>query len=239
MNNISTLMRLRMRIADLRGRGIYQGWSNAHCAIFIHIPKTAGSSVSHSLFGKARGNPHASYDIYEIVNPRKFREYFKFTFVRNPWDRLVSTYFFLSQVENDPMAQSWREQVACHYPDFASFVRGWLSLGKIENSFHFRPQHSFICDADLTPRVDFVGRVETLQADFRHVTDRLGIAAKLDWTNRSNHRPYQDYYTDELRGIVAAVYANDIAAFGYSFESYTPRPAVSGEDVPVVLVADR
>jgi chondroitin 4-sulfotransferase 11 len=224
MNDNSKLMWLRERIADLRGRGIYQGWANAHRAIFIHIPKTAGSSVSQSLFGKARSNPHAPYSEYERINPRKFRRYFKFTFVRNPWDRVVSSYFYLRDELGPQM--SWYAHEIAPYPDFAGFVRSWLTAANVRSSVHFKPQHMFICDASLRLRVDFVGRVETIEADFRHVCLRLGVAAALDWTNRSNHRPYQDYYTDELQDIVGAVYANDIALFGYRFDAQPARPVL-------------
>lgn len=220
-------MRLRQRIADLRGRGIYRGWPNAHRAIFIHIPKTAGSSISNVLLGGPRGNPHAAYSEYERINPRKFREYFKFAFVRNPWDRLVSSYFYLR--DTDPRTQTWslHEREVARFPDFASFVRGWLSEANIRPTVHLRPQHTFICDADLRLRVDFVGRVETITEDFRAVCERLGVAAELQRTNQSNHRPYAEYYTAELRERVAAVYADDIAIFGYQFGAPPARPIAS------------
>src|ERR1700746_1966012 len=86
-------MRWRQRLADLRGRGVYAGYPNRFRCIFIHIPKTAGSSVVEVLFGER--SRHIPYFEYEQANPGKFRRYFKFSFVRNPWDRLVFSYFFL------------------------------------------------------------------------------------------------------------------------------------------------
>jgi chondroitin 4-sulfotransferase 11 len=224
MGGNGILLTLRERIADLRGRGIYQGWPNAHRAIFIHIPKTAGSSVTHSLLGGPRGNLHAPYSEYERINPRKFREFFKFTFVRNPWDRLVSTYIFLRDFDSDPRTRSWYKREVDPFPDFSSFVRGWLSEANARSSLHFRPQHTFICDADLRLRVDFVGRVETITEDFCIICERLGVAAELQRINESNHRPYTEYYTEELRERVAAVYSDDIAMFGYQFGVAPARP---------------
>lgn len=221
---LSISMRLRERIADLRGHGIYQGWCNAHRAIFIHIPKTAGSSISQSLLGGPRGNPHASFSEYERINPRKFRKFFKFTFVRNPWDRLVSSYFYLRDANVVPQLQSLSERQIAGYPDFAGFVRGWLTDANIRASLHLKPQHTFICDAKLRVRVDFVGRVETIAKDFCVICERLGVSAELQQINQSNHRPYTDYYTEELRERVAALYADDIAIFGYRFGVPPIRP---------------
>ena len=208
------LLRWRERVADLRGRGLYEGWPNAHRAIFIHITKTGGSSVALALFGVSR---HVPYFEYERINPRKFRRFFKFAFVRNPWDRLVSTYFFLKNGGVNELDRRFTAKNLAGYDGFAEFVEGWLNEKNIWSSVHFRPQHYFICDAKLCPRVDFIGRTETIDADFRFICQRLGVIADLKWNNRSNHRPYNEYYTDDLRERVAAVYADDIAVFNYRF----------------------
>jgi hypothetical protein len=218
------IMRLRERIADMRGRGAYEGWPNAHRAIFIHIPKTGGTSVALALFGVSR---HVPYFEYERINPRKFRRFFKFAFVRNPWDRLVSTYFFLKNGGVNELDRRFAAENLAGYDAFAEFVEGWLKEKNIWSSVHFRPQHYFICDANFCPRVDFIGRTETIDADFRFICQRLGVTAELKWNNRSNHLPYNEYYTDDLRERVAAVYADDIAVFDYKFESRLSRPALS------------
>lgn len=209
-------LRLRVRLADLRGRGVYAGWPNAHRAIFVHIPKTGGSSVAQALFGESR---HVPYFEYEHASPGKFKRFFKFSFVRNPWDRLVSTFFFLKSGGMNEMDRRFATEQLAAYDGFAAFVGGWLTRENIWSWVHFRPQHYFVCDADLRPRMDFVGRMETIDADFRTVSTRLGIEAELKWTNRGNHRHYAEYYSHELRERVAAVYADDIATFGYKFKS--------------------
>lgn len=88
-------MRLRVRIADIRGRGEYSHFADRSQCIFIHIPKTAGTSVALTLFG--HGSRHVPWFRYQQANPVKYRRYFKFAFVRNPWDRLVSSYFYLQK----------------------------------------------------------------------------------------------------------------------------------------------
>src|SRR5258707_7699115 len=101
-------MWFRYRLMDIRGRGVYSYFADEFRCIFIHIPKTAGTSLSQALFG--RHSRHIPYIEYEKGNPRKFRQYFKFTFVRNPWDRLVSTYFFLKQGGLAPADPRWADQ---------------------------------------------------------------------------------------------------------------------------------
>lgn len=209
-------LRWRERIADLRGRGLYAGWPNANRALFIHIPKTAGSSVARALFGDSR---HVPYFEYERVNPRKFARFFKFTFVRNPWDRLVSTYFFLKGGGVNEIDRRFAAENLARYDSFTAFVEGWLSEQNVWSWVHFKPQHYFICDANLRVRMDFVGRMENIADDFRAICRRLDVTAELKWTNRGDHEPYRHYYTDALRERVAAIYADDIAIFGYRFDA--------------------
>lgn len=216
MNYNSQNLQLRARIADLRGRGPYSGYPNRHRCVFIHVPKTAGSSLVLSLFGE--GSRHVPYREYEIANPDKFRRYFKFAFVRNPWDRLVSSYFYLRDGGSGGQDQVWSTQNLANYPDFDSFVRGWLTKENIWSWVHFKPQHYFICDANLKLRMDFVGRMERINTDFRYVCERLNIATGLQRIKSSDHHHYSEYYTDDLRERVASVYAEDIAIFGYRFE---------------------
>lgn len=209
-----------MRLADLRGRGAYAGYPDRHQCIFIHIPKTAGSSVAGCLFGT---NPHHTPSRqYQRANPRKYRRYFKFSFVRNPWDRLVSGYCYLRQGGH----RIGSEHNIANYGDFGSFVRGWLTEKNVWSSVVFKPQHYFICDADLRLQMDFVGRMENIDIDFRTVCERLNVCAKLTRNNSSDHAYYTEYYTADLRERVASVYADDIRTFGYEFNS-RPNSRVS------------
>src|SRR5579863_90564 len=139
----SKLMTWRMRLADLRGRGAYAGAFDYHQCIFIHVPKTAGTSIARALFDAPVSA--VPYLEYERANPSKFRRYFKFCFVRNPWDRLLSAYFHVRE------HGGWgceKEEVT-RYEDFASFIRYGLTPKNVRAWHHFKPQHYFICDADL------------------------------------------------------------------------------------------
>lgn len=212
----SLLTHARMRIADWRKRGVYSGYPDRHRCIFIHVPKAAGSGIAAALFGE--GSRHVPYFEFEQANADKFRRYFKFAFVRNPWDRLVSSYFYLRAGGSGDRDRQWAERNLFDYPDFKSFVHGWLTDEAIWSGIHFVPQHFFICDQSLRVKMDFVGRFENLAADFKAVAERLNIETDLPHANRSEHRHYTEYYTPALKERVASVYAADIAAFGYGFE---------------------
>ena len=213
-----TPMRLRYLLLQLRGRGYYEGFPDRHQAIFIHIPKTAGSSVAHALDHKGY---HATAQQYRHFNRRKFAAYYKFSFVRNPWDRLVSTFHYL-KADKLPINRPFVQKHLSAYDDFDSFIRGWLTPEAIWIDVHFYPQHHFLQDEDGNMLADFVGRVESLEQDFATVTAHLGIDADLPWDNRSERGPYADYYTPETAALVADIYQKDIDLFGYRFDPATP-----------------
>lgn len=210
--------RIRSRIADMRGRGIYSGYADRHRCIFIHIPKAAGTSVAKTLFDE--GSRHLRYTGYEQANARKFREYFKFTFVRNPWNRLYSAYTFLKKGGMNEMDRQWAEKYLAGFTDFDSFVKGWVNPENIRSWIHFYPQHYFICDDALNLKMNFVGRFENLQRDFAHIQQQLGMPQKpLPHINSSGgQESYIDHYSDEAREIVSSVYNDDIRLFSYSFK---------------------
>lgn len=209
---------IRLRIADLRDRGVYSGYPNEHKCIFVHIPKTAGKSIARSLFGSDSG--HVRYTLFEKANPKKFASYFKFSFVRNPWDRLYSAYTFLKAGGVDEKDRSWAEENLSIFSDFNSFVTGWLNSENVMSWVHFYPQYYFICDDQLNLKMDFIGRFEELDADITLVQKRLGLPVKaLDKVNASPTKTnFLEIYTEESRDIVARVYAKDIALFHYDFQ---------------------
>lgn len=188
-------------------------------SIFIHIPKCAGVSVNRTLYGNLAGG-HRTFEQYlGAFEPRNVLDYFKFTIVRNPWDRLVSAFHFLREGGFSEKDRALAESEFSAYSDFDAFVREWLSPENLWKFPHFTPQHHFILERQRKIKLDYIGLFENLEADFSDIARRIGIDGKLEGSNRSSHRNYRDYYTEETKAFVAGVYAEDIALFGYEFNN--------------------
>lgn len=186
--------------------------------IFVHIPKNAGLSVCYTLFGNAGGSHRKIVDYKNIFSPNTFNRYYKFTFVRNPWDRLVSTFFFLKNGGLTEKDRIWAESHLGEFTDFKNFVKNWLTENNINNSLHFQHQHIFLEDGKGQIAVDFIGRFENIDEDFKAITDTLNINRVLKKTNASERKEnYRLYYDEETKAIVEAIYKKDIELFNYEF----------------------
>jgi hypothetical protein len=191
-----------------------------HDCLFVHIPKCAGTSVVDALFGHAVGNHRSIASLRLAFTAEEYRRMFKFTFVRNPWDRLVSTYHYLQAGGQGDKDAAWAARLGLAGRSFRDFVRERLSQDGINGAYHLRPQAQFVTlGPDHPVEMDFVGRFETIERDFATIRDRLGLDATLPSRNRGTARPrdYRAAYDDETREIVGRVYARDVALFGYAF----------------------
>ena len=167
------------------------------------------------------------------------KDYFKFAFVRNPWDRCVSFYHFIRDRQIQQRTEGYRgtsfhEFIRSPSPpykkgDNLKFVLGatWAkhspTLYNLYTSSHpLENQVDWLLDEDGKMLADFVGKVERLQEDFDIVCDRLGFRRiKVGHDNKTprSRKHYSEYYSEATRQIVAERYARDIEAFGYTFES--------------------
>jgi len=187
--------------------------------IFVHIPKCAGVAVAGSLFGNLGGG-HLTFDDYtRIFSPGEVLSYFKFTIVRNPWDRLLSAFRFLRQGGFSAEDRAWAEANISSFADFDEFVRAWVNRENIWAWYHFRPQYHYIREKHDRVRLDFIGRLESIEDDFACIADRLGCSRAIPKVNQSasGRVDYVDYYTPETVAIVAEAYREDIDLLGYSF----------------------
>lgn len=233
--------------------------------IFVHVPKTAGQSIErvflrlHGLTwetrsplllrhnrDRAKGPQRLAhlkareYVSLGYVQPQDCDQYFKFAFVRNPWDRLVSEYHYNKHLYSTITFRRFVEESLSNVDDYS------------DRSRHITSQVDYVTDEDGRYNVDFIGRFETLADDFAAVARKLclgsvtlghynqsqeGVIVRLWrrlWSKRGPvssspmgptvmNRHFQDYYNSELRDRVAEFYAEDIASFGYSFDGSFKR----------------
>lgn len=188
-------------------------------AIFVHIPKCAGVSINKMFFGNLAGG-HATLNDYTVIfEPKCINEYFKFTIVRNPWDRLVSAYFFLKSGGLNHEDRRFFEKELSQFNSFDDFVINWLTVDNIKKYHHFKPQLHYISEANEKVNLDFIGRLENIHNDLNYICKRLNFNKTLPLLNKSNHTNYKDYYNQKTIKIVQDVYGKDIDFLGYNFEN--------------------
>ena len=178
--------------------------------IFIHINKCGGTTIDELFTGKFQGHKKAFE--YKKSNPTDFNKYFKFTFVRNPWGRVVSFYHY-------QIKRGWDYYPFDETIPFKEFVKNWLKKMPGQTKLNTHPCYDWISDENDDLLIDYIGKIENMQQDFDTICEKIGIPhQKLPQKNKTNHKHYTEYYDDETREIVAKKYAKDIEYFGYEFE---------------------
>jgi len=187
--------------------------SDTHKFVWYRVAKV-GTRTIYATLQEAGVNLSVEH-AYDVFAPTgHFEAYFKFAFVRNPFDRLVSCW--LEKVigrENgvfDVDEYTWESM-----QDFSGFISFVETLNLKSCNIHLKEQSSLI---DLST-INFIGRMEAFEADFAEVLNIIGIPVKeLEARNVSKARArYQDYYSADDVERVSRLYQKDCQIFGYSF----------------------
>ena len=208
--------------------------SHLYKCIFVHIPKCGGTSIENVIWPEPRntsdlwmgfvskfrnkyqtgGLQHLlATQIREEVGEKVYSDYYKFTIVRNPWDKAVSQFFYMRQ------RPDLREYIGMKEDD--TFMR-YLELTNSKLHVQWEKQHKFFQDENGKIIVNFIGRLENFKADSAHILDRLGIQAEIPHVNATRHKHYSEYYNTETREMVAEMYKDDIRILWYKFEEQRP-----------------
>jgi len=187
-------------------------------SIFIHIPKNGGISVENALFGSKVG--HKTLRQFEAHDADRYRRYFKFSIVRNPYDRLVSAFHFLRHGGRNLRDRAWAEANLCNTQTFAEFLHQ-LSEPRFAASVlrwqHFQPQYQFVTNFEGALALDFVARFEQIDAQFGQIAIHLGRSdIQLPHDNRSPRADWRSYYNEQSLKQVGELYATDFEMLGYS-----------------------
>lgn len=212
----------------LAGRRVdpFRAHEHEHRAIFIHVPKAAGRSVSEAFTGQPGGARHVPIKRYMAVDPGAVSDYFVFTFVRHPFDRFRSAFDHAMRdyrfarhpvddgIQRDPAYVAWAAANMADYSTVDEFV-DWIAAAKAQREvlswLHFRPQHCWIaCDGKLA--VDWIGHFEALADDWAEIAARLNLSRTLP----SGRMPQRSKPLGEAsEAVVREMYETDFALLGY------------------------
>ena len=211
--------------------------------LFIHVPRTAGTSMNAHAMKHAVSYQDLSYSLRPKCDPSKawtttqhisigsliernvfdeawYRDCYRFAFVRNPWDRMVSLY---ERLRGYRLTQTRQRLSNLYLRNFEAFVEGLTRcdfvrpLGRLngEDWSQANPQMEW-----LRWGVDFVGQYEKLHEDWKHVCETIEMPChRLALEKPSNRkRDYRVYYNKRTRQLICNLYAEEIEQFGYDFE---------------------
>jgi hypothetical protein len=180
--------------------------------VFIHINKTAGTSVTHAL-GIPWARHETAADVRARLGEAEWERRFKFTFVRNPFDRVVSQFEYRVATNQEGLRDA-----GLSFDDWVEWTYGRRQPPYYEGPLMFMPQTRWICDDEGRSLIDFTGRFESLADDFAQICSRLGRKSSLPHMKRSAREAYPSYYSDRSRELIATWYADDLREFGYDFD---------------------
>ena len=211
--------------------------SHKYKCIFVEVPKTGSTSIrtiigfppkSHLNIWQIKynmqhywthygGKKNKLLEILYLLLPEKkrneigskqFNSYFKFGFVRNPWDRVVSLYFRKEGLQ-------MRDKIT--FDEFVSWIK-YSSSTCVHPVPHVNQLDWFV-DPHGNILVDFIGKFEALQNDWQTISNKLGIKQNLSHKkkNPSKDKHYTEYYSKKTKEIIEDKFRRDIEFFGYKF----------------------
>ena len=170
-----------------------------HKTIFVHIPKNAGTSIeTYFANGSVRIQPSKHADIYEIKRKFKnsYNNYKKFTIIRNPYDKMVSWYFYLKRNLGD-----------YNVIEFNNWIKDPSKFWHINDPISYlKPQYEWINNT-----VEII-KFENLNKELNKFFNEK---INLPIINKSNHKHYLEYYNKQSLNIIYKRYKKDFEKFNY------------------------
>lgn len=182
-----------------------------HKFMFFEIKKSAITSVRRGSL-KERAVVYKDllekyYAIFDQYSASDIKNMFKFTIIRNPFERTVSAFHYLQRYGFVEFSKNI---------EFKQFVKTIFKEKGVEINFHFHEMiDRLVLDGELL--VDFVARLENIEEDWRFIASKINVVDKLQKKNVTKHEDYRVYYDDESIEIVSNIYSRDIEYFKYNF----------------------
>ena len=188
--------------------------------VFIHIPKCAGTSVArylniddsyysleHEKINNVLYTPQ--HYTYKILNKKiNLKDYFTFSFVRNPYNRVISDFFWLQDIGKLDKTT-----------DKKNFDEWFFKYYSVIDIDHKLPQNNYICDIDGNILVDYVGRVESFNEDFNTILNFIKQPKPNSPLKKNNHSKTDEFkcmfLTSDVIDKINEIYNKDFKLFGY------------------------
>lgn len=199
--------------------------------IYLEVPKAANTSIKASILGY-QDKGYSVLEIHTLASEHmlcklnaKQRKNFTFTFVRNPFERLVSCYEGKYKKEKKELEKGmehlWYDFYLFGYiredRGFENFVRRIYRIPDKMKDFHFLPQYNIVYDKTGKRMVDYVEKVENINEKYPSLQEMYGLG-ELPHLNKSDKKSWMDYYTKDTARMAYHMYKKDINAFGYREE---------------------
>ena len=207
--------------------------------VFVHNPKTAGTSIEQVLepysnyynrsvleilrfrlnkYGILKNWKYMHYhkhlradEALEFISRESWNSMFTFGFVRNPFDRQVSIYLYKKRT-NTVMSHD----LIAKLKDFKAYVHALVNEPELQRN-RYVYQKNYFTDNNNNQIVNFVGKYENLSKDIDKISKAIGIKIDLPWELKSNRMHYREYYDEETRKIMEEYVKPDLDAYDYDF----------------------
>ena len=145
-------------------------------------------------------------EVINFIGKDRFEKYFSFAIIRNPWDWQVSLYKYMLKTP-----AHHQHHIINKFKDFEEYIH-W----RCEEDVHFQKDFIYSDSGELL--VNYIGRFEHIDEEFKNICNIIGISATLPKINVSNTIPYQTYYNANTKRMIQKTFEPDISLFKYSFE---------------------
>lgn len=212
-------------------------WCKENNILFIHIPKTAGTSIELQLNIHHEKNIRSKYAFqyihqrqhstighllhFDLLSQEEINSFFKFSITRNPWDKLVSEYEGHCKTDFGELTFSeFLQRFQDMNRQFFETKEKCYDYEKTRYAGHYSPQYRYIYDKNDNPVLDFLGRFENIDEDWKTICKLANIEyLPLQKFNTSkNRKPYQEYYNESDKKLVQEMFQRDIELFKYTFD---------------------
>lgn len=184
--------------------------------IFVHVPKTAGTSIERQLRASDRDvvGGHTTALAFRAAFPSQFASYYKFAFVRHPLDRFLSAYCYL---RDRPINWALANQVIHETDSLDCFIESIQNSPTIISKIvHLIPAHNFVCDSTGNLLVDAIYKYESLDESWKEICTTIRLPhICLPRSNASRRARAMTNRNEALMSVVHEIYAKDYEIFRY------------------------